>query len=442
MTVPHLSTPPTANHEASSPPDAHLRGRRLVFARLAWFAVVGLVLGLFVISIPPYYAYLHTIVPVMDLESGQLTERGTQALVSLGLSIDSYAVYHILLNGVFAFGFLLVGAALFWRKADDRMALLTSFALVTFSLGFSGNVYQMRAASSSWPVLAQLVAFVSGTALALIFYLFPSGRFVPGWARWLMLGWIIHQAIFSFFPSSLDASPALQLFDAVLFISLLASLAVVQVYRYRRVSEAVQRQQTKWVVFGFTIAIAGFIATILLTSSILPTAEPGTFVYFINNTALDLFLLCIPVSIGIAILRSRLWDIDILINRTLVYGALTLSLALVYFGSVVVLVALLRTLTGQEHSDVVIVVSTLAMAALFNPLRRRIQSAIDRRFYRRKYDAVKTLAAFSATLRDEVDLNRLTEELVAVVNDTMQPAHASLWLRQPKLEVRKDKAYR
>jgi len=143
----------------------------------------------------------------------------------------------------------------------------------------------------------------------------------------------------------------------------------------------------------------------------------------------------VPFVFGTAILRYGLWDIDVLINRTLVYGTLTAILALVYFGLVVGLQFLFRNLTSQVASSPLIIVgSTLAIAALFQPLRRRIQSAIDRRFYRRKYDAAKTLAHFSAILRDEVDLNQLSEQLVEVVEETMQPAHVSLWLRKPKKE--------
>jgi len=150
----------------------------------------------------------------------------------------------------------------------------------------------------------------------------------------------------------------------------------------------------------------------------------------VAGTAMLVFLLLIPLSIGMAILRSRLWDIDILIRRTLVYSVFAGVLALIYFGSVVILQQAIRAVTGRQQPEIVTVISTLAIAALFAPLRRRVQNAIDRRFYRRKYDAAQTLAAFSATVRDEVDLNKLTERLIAVVEETMQPAHVSLWLRK------------
>jgi len=205
---------------------------------------------------------------------------------------------------------------------------------------------------------------------------------------------------------------------------------VAQVYRYARVSDPIERQQTKWVVFGVAGAVAGALTTIFTVGAAidLPPEEVGQ--RMLSMLLMDAFALLIPLSIGVAVLRSRLFDIDVIINRTLVYGALTASLALVYFGGVTATQAIFRALSGQEQQpQLAIVVSTLVIAALFNPFRRRIQGFIDRRFYRRKYDARKTLEAFSAKLRDETDLDALSEDLVGVVKETMQPAHISLWLR-------------
>jgi hypothetical protein len=206
----------------------------------------------------------------------------------------------------------------------------------------------------------------------------------------------------------------------VLFVIIVLS-AVSLVFRYRRAS-GIQRQQIKW--FAYAAALNGFLVTIDIfdISQLLGNALWT----LLGNVAFA----SLYAAVGIAVLRYRLYDIDVVINRTLVYGSLTLTLALVYFGGVAGTQAVLSVLTGQEQQpQLAIVVSTLVIAALFNPLRHRIQSFIDRRFYRRKYDASKTLAAFSARLRDETDLNALSDDLLGVVRETMQPAHVSLWLR-------------
>jgi hypothetical protein len=169
---------------------------------------------------------------------------------------------------------------------------------------------------------------------------------------------------------------------------------------------------------------------LLVTNSVPALRNAGPFGMIVFQTLIYGFILLIPLSIGVAILRSRLYDIDLLINRTLVYGVLTVLLASAYVGGVVGLQAAFRALSGQE-STLAIVASTLAIAALFGPLRRRVQGFVDRRFYRRKYDAAKTLAAFNARLRDETELETLSGEVVGVVRETMQPAHVSLWLRPP-----------
>jgi hypothetical protein len=175
--------------------------------------------------------------------------------------------------------------------------------------------------------------------------------------------------------------------------------------------------------------ILGMIVYTLLTGG--EVMKPGT-----TQFALFFYLttgLFPPVAIGMAVLRHRVWDIDLIIRRTLVYSLLTASLTLVYFINVVLLQELSQLITGQDQPPVATVLSTLAIAALFTPLRRRIQTFIDRRFYRRKYDAERVLDAFSATLRDDVDLDHLTNSILGAVEETMQPAHVSLWLREDNL---------
>jgi hypothetical protein len=211
-----------------------------------------------------------------------------------------------------------------------------------------------------------------------------------------------------------------------------------QVYRYIRVSNLTQRQQTKWVLFGCTAAIAGYIGWISIDALLpLPRPEFRLVADIVGATVTCGVMLIIPFSFGVAILHYRLWDIDLVINRTLIYGGLIVSLALVYFGGVTLLQNLFLVLTGQK-STLAVVASTLAIAALFEPLRRKIRAFIDRRFYRRKYNARKTLEAFSLQLRDETDLQALSDDLIGVVRVTMQPTHVSLWLRpetSPRVET-------
>ena len=221
------------------------------------------------------------------------------------------------------------------------------------------------------------------------------------------------------------------------------STAVVLVYRYRRVFTQVERQQTKWVVFGVGMGVLLVIVSSIPTLVFPELDQPDSPYQVLGGLLFALLFLSIPLSVGIAILRYRLWDIDTLINKALVYGLLTALLGTLYVGLIIGLASLAGAITSSnpDQQPVALVISTLAIAALFQPVRHRLQAIIDRRFYRRKYDAEKALAAFSATLRSEVDLEQVRVQLLAVVQETMQPAHVSLWLRQPERSLR-DLAHR
>jgi hypothetical protein len=271
-----------------------------------------------------------------------------------------------------------------------------------------------------------------GPLLAIfILLLFPDGR-LPS-RRWRPVVWLVVAGIVLYVVgSALDVGHANQLGvelprgaldavfileDVLLTVGVVGAVASVALRLWR--SRGEERQQIKWLVYAASVVVVGVLGL------------------FVPSSLSDVFwgvtllgIAAMPVAVGIAILRYRLYDIDVVINRTLVYGALTATLALVYLAGVATTQAIFRALTGQEKQpQLAIVVSTLVIAALFNPLRRRIQGFINRRFYRRKYDAAKTLEAFSAKLRDETDLDALRDDLVGVVRETMQPAHVSLWLR-------------
>ncbi len=421
----------------SAPSSPRLHGRWLAFARTAWLVVALLAVGIFVVGDRLRFTELQEVCTAsvsVCTHWSLLRPENVRELHALGLSPEFWALYNGAMSIVFAAVWWAVGAVIFVRRSDDRMALLVSLFLVTFTIAFWPDI--PGALARSYPAFGVPVGVlrILGDVLAMLFfYLFPSGRFVPRWTRWLAVVWFA-QRIFNLFTDSLPEPPLwFEVFFALLFFGLLLSFIFAQVYRYRRVSGPVERQQTKWVVFGVAGAILGVGGTLAPYVVIEPqssermTISAFTLVQIAGSNA---FMLLIPLSIGVAVLRSRLFDIDVLINRTLVYGTLTASLALVYFGGVVALQYIFRALTGGE-SQLAVVTSTLVIAALFNPLRRRIQYFIDRRFYRRKYDARETLEAFSARLRDETDLQRLSEDLVSVLRETMQPAQVSLWLRTP-----------
>jgi hypothetical protein len=311
-----------------------------------------------------------------------------------------------------------IAAVIFWRKSDDRLALFMSFALVAFGIGNSLDV-TVRPTSVT-QLLMLLFQAMGRASLVLFFFLFPDGRFVPSWTRWLAPFAAARETVGVFFQGTI--------FDALFFV--VAPLILpMQVYRYRRSSNAVQRQQTKWVVYGSVLGIGTYSSLTLFflvgSARSGPLNALSTLLLF---TGVGLSLILIPLSVGMAILRYRLWDIDLLIRRTLAYSLLAGLLAAVYFGSVVVLQAAFTALTGAARSELVTVVSTLAIAALFVPLRNKVQSFIDRRFFRRKYAAARTLAEFGAGLRDEVNLDELSERLVQVLDEIMQPERVDLWL--------------
>jgi hypothetical protein len=255
--------------------------------------------------------------------------------------------------------------------------------------------------------------------LLVLLLIFPDGKFVPRWTSFTL---VLPLLVLRIEPFEL----------AILaFVGYTGIVIYAQIYRYRRVSNPLQRQQTKWIVFGL-MSIVALMGVWLFATVTFPPAQPTVVrAYFVAFGTPVLILsvgLLFPICVTIAILRYRLWDIDIIIRRTLVYTVLTAILALVYFGSVVVLQGILRALSGQT-SQLATVASTLAIAALFVPLRRNIQAGIDRRFYRRKYDAEQILTSFSAAARSEVDLDKLAGTLLTVVEETMQPAQSSLWLK-------------
>ena len=357
-------------------------------------------------------------------------------------------------SAILAVSFSAVGAVVVMRKPENPVGWIFLLGGLCNSLNAFSWEYSRYALIKApggralGPFFAWLSTwifapgFVASFPLALL--LFPTGR--PPSPRWRPLLWLIGAGLaLAVLPMAVAAwplrGPALVTGDiwtsgavgslavslqragvGVIIACILASVLSIGL-RFRRAAGE-ERQQLKWLVYAGALTF-----TVTVTASpAAPFELPGAVAAFLSFLS-PLALLSIPVAVGIAILRYRLYDIDVVINRTLVYGSLTAALGLVYLGGVVLLQYIFRALAGGE-SQLAVVASTLAIAALFNPLRRRIQDFIDRRFYRKKYDLARTLADFGSRLRDETELERLTEDLVGVVHDTMLPAHVSLWLRE------------
>jgi hypothetical protein len=416
--------------------NTQLHGYKLILARTAWIVITTTALILWIADIPPSYAQNLTVCMLATCPNQLPTKDMVLSLHSAGLSLQFYALYLTTLSVVFVLIFCFIGVVIAWRKSRDWMALLVSLTLTILGTAINTDYQQLASMYPITRVPGDLLQFLFTILPFLVVFLFPNGRFVPRWTRWMALLVILFSVGGSFLPASpLNTQNLPNIVNIVFVLLLFVTVLFAQIYRYVRISTLIERQQTKWVILGIAATFIYFIALDIFGTFNPDITRARSLGFLLPEASYFLAFLIVPLTIAFSILRYRLWDIDLLINRTLVYGTLTVILALIYFGCVVLLQHLVNGATGQVgQSPVVIVASTLAIAAIFHPLRRRIQKIIDRRFYRRQYDAQKVLAAFSDTLRNEVDLNQLREHLIAVVQDTMQPAHVSLWLRKPEQE--------
>ena len=398
-----------------------LRGRWLLAARVVWALVLTGMLAAFVIDIPYYLAFMSRACP----DVCAFTKPQEAALAGIGISLDAFAWIALSFTIIITLISVALALALFWRRSNDWMALLVALFLVGYPIMNNGTTGTMPTdIPASTLLLAQILTFPVWIIYDATFLLFPSGRFVPRWMWILFIIWAVWGQLISLTPD---------LFGGMLFLGyplFVITTIAAQIYRYRRASTPVQRQQTKWAIAGlFAVLVANQL--FWLPSGFTPLGQtlymPASFLFY------QLVMLALPITFFIAIQRHRLYEIDTIINRALVYGSVTVVLAAVYVGCIVAFQSVSRALLptpGRADDPIIIVVSTLLIAALFQPLRRRIQRAVDRRFYRTRYDARKAVEAFGTTLRQEVDIATFREHLLSVVQQTMEPAHLSLWLSE------------
>ncbi len=389
-------------------------------ARWLWRTTFIASLAILFGSLPGYWKHVNEINLTAEFSAIQLFATWLGVSVSVGCAVLCLAL----------------AGLLFVRKPNDAMALFLAWYLLMYGVFLAGPLEMFLpfwfASAENLALVIQAASFPLPTLILIL--VFPNGRFAPRWTRWLVpLTVLVALSAFVVIPDADEIirvnSLAAQIMYAIIAAMLILALGI-QFYRYRRVYDLLERQQTKWVVYGFALSY-GLLTLVSIPYYYVQNLPPSEIPWWavLNGVGWWVALSIQPLAFTLAILRYRLFEIDILIRRTLIYSIITALLALFYFGSVIVLQQLFRSLTGAGD-DLAIIVSTWAIAALFNPLRHRVQDTIDHRFYRRKYDAQQVLERFAATARDEVELEKLVGELLRVVTETMQPTTVSLWLKK------------
>lgn len=395
-----------------------LSGRRLALARAAWAVLVSLNLVLFIVAIPALF--VQRSVPPEPVRAG---------LAQIGLSEGLYAAYFTVLLVVFGLGCFAVATVIARRRSTDFMGLFVSLFLVLFGAVNAPNVQALEAVH---PVLGLPVEIAQGALLVFLLlfpFLFPDGRFVPRWTRFLaaLLGLGAFVALFSGGGSAADPPDAL----GMLLIAGLLAGAAAQIYRYRRVSDPVQRQQTKWVVSGMTAYIAVQVAGALAPLSLSHPGVPALLYNMADVTVVTLAAFLIPVTIGIAILRYRLWDIEVIINRALVYGALTAIVA----GTYVLVVGGFGTLLQARGNLLVSLLSASLVAVLFAPLRDRLQRGVDHLMYGERGEPYVVISRLSQRLEATLAPDAVLPTIVETVREALKLPYAAITLHGDDVPV-------
>ncbi len=418
------STLPTMSDDRRNQTDTRLHGYWLVLARTMWICVVALSLAVSIVYIPLEFRQLHTVCTGSSCGQ-QLTAGIVQDLHQLNLSVDFFASYLVILQ----VGSLLVWAAvallIFWRRSDDRMALLVALFLVLFpaaqGLGSPDTV------GIAYPSLQPLMTFLDDLgwlSLLLFFYLFPDGRFVPRWTAGVALGYALLNILGGLFSGLSFNDTVSFLLGLPLLVAVVGIGLFSQIYRYRRISGTVQRQQTRWIVYGVVAAVLLFICLISL-GRVIPH-KPGLAGVLLVNTAIYSCELLIPLSIGFSILRYRLYDIDIIINRTLVYGILTVSVIGIY----ALVVGTLGTLLQAQGNFFISLLAAGLVAVLFQPLRLSLQRGVNRLMYGERDTPGKVISRLGQRLETTLAPDAVLPTIVETVAQALKLPYTAITLKQ------------
>lgn len=417
---------------------------RLRMLQAAYLAALVFCSYLTIVSIQARYSNLQTISPAGETGIGDLDPEDALALETSGITVSFYATYFTILEIGIAALFIGVSVLIFVAQHSSPMAVYAALTLAFFGINVTPVLDALMLAGAEWWLPAITARAIGLTLMILFFFVFPSGHFIPGWTRWAALIWVAYNLIWPFFESlappvrMIYKTGAQQIGFAWLFLWLFGGIAA-QVYRFRRVSNVVERQQTHWVVFGMvTLFSLSLLGTALVYPTQLFETDPEVRVRLemIGFTLVLVSQIFLALTFAIAILRYRLFDINLVIRRTLTYSLLVGMLVGIYAIGMIVLLPVFARATGQEDSPLAVVLSTLLTVALFNHLLLWIKTGIDRRFNRRGYNLEKTLEHFASQARDEVDLDRLVQMFLHSAGEALQPEFMQMWLNREERKTR------
>jgi signal transduction histidine kinase len=391
--------------------------------------VAILTLGIFLAGVPSEHSRLQVACMAAPCVGWQLSSASQRGLPTLGVSLDTYAAYFTSLDLVFALVYSAVAAVIFWRRSDDRVALFASFALLTFGTAtFPGAMSALTATNTAWWLPVALVTFLGSASFSVFVYVLPDGNFVPSWTRWVALVWVAEQVPHYFWPhSSLDWSTWSAPLQVAAWLGFLGSMIYAQVYRYRLVSNSLQRLQTRWVVLGIALAFIGLsVGQVVLVVARHAALPVDLATRMAAALIIYLFMLLIPLTIAIALLRYGLFDVDVLINRTLVYGALSACI----IGLYVLIVGSLSIAFQVRGNPIVALLATGVVAVVFQPLRARLERGVNRLLYGQRDEPYTVLSRLGQRLESTLAPEAVLPAIVDTVAQALKLPYVALALKE------------
>jgi signal transduction histidine kinase len=396
----------------------------LILARVFQALVICLAVGLFIINIPLTYEQRSTICETEPCPPNQLSVRSVQALEDVGMSVDDLVTLTIALDIFIAVIFTACAVVIFIRKPNDLFTIFVTIMLVTFGTAtFAGGLNGIAAAYPQLEWLTQTIAMIGSVGILAFFFVFPNGRFTPRWTIPVFIGWFLYQLLRYYFPdSSLILHGDAALYN-LLFVAFFLSGVAAQVYRYVRVSNAIERQQTKWVLYGLTIGMGCYLVLRILSVLVSDPTGSGVLASLGVVTVATFFILLIPISITVAVIKYRLWDINPIINRTLVYGALSATTIALY---VVAVGFFSNYFQSSRVNFIVSFIATGVVAILFEPLRERLQRAVNRLMYGERDDPTTVLTRLSQQLESALAPESVLQTIVETLAQTLRLPYAAI----------------